>query len=108
MRRFTAGHGLASGGLAAFLGDWLATKVPLKWIRWVAASFFFAFGAVTLWAALGTVQLPRCGPSTRGAVGAIHFDGNVGEIGTGRAGRASTPAPGVGRNGNLAAAEQTH
>lgn len=75
---------LTGDGLAIFLGDWLATKVELKRIRWVAASFFFAFGAVVLWAALGAAQLTRCGPlhrESRGAVRAIHFDDHVGEIG---------------------------
>jgi len=42
----------ASNGLAVFLGEKLADKVQLKWVRWVAASLFFVFGAVSLWAAV--------------------------------------------------------
>ena len=40
---------LATDGLAVFLGDRLAAKVQLKWIRWAAASLFFLFGAAALW-----------------------------------------------------------
>jgi putative Ca2+/H+ antiporter (TMEM165/GDT1 family) len=36
---------LASDGLAMFLGERLAQKVPMKWIRVGAATLFFAFGA---------------------------------------------------------------
>ncbi len=43
---------LASDGLAVFLGDRLATRVPMKVLRWIAAGLFFAFGAVSLWTAL--------------------------------------------------------
>ncbi len=42
---------LASDGLAVFLGDRLAARVPMKVIRAVAAGFFFAFGAASAWAA---------------------------------------------------------
>ena len=43
---------LASDGLAVFLGDRLASKVQMRWVRWVAASLFFLFGAAALWTAL--------------------------------------------------------
>ncbi len=43
---------LASDGLAVFLGEKLAAKVQLRWIRVAAASLFFAFGGVSLWGAL--------------------------------------------------------
>jgi putative Ca2+/H+ antiporter (TMEM165/GDT1 family) len=41
---------LASDGLAVFLGERLAQKVPMQWIRVGAASLFFAFGAASAWA----------------------------------------------------------
>ncbi|MBZ4421742.1 TMEM165/GDT1 family protein [Myxococcus sp. RHSTA-1-4] len=47
----TAGM-LLSDGLAVFLGDRLAGRVQMKWVRWAAASLFFLFGAVSLWTAL--------------------------------------------------------
>ncbi|MFL5270956.1 MAG: TMEM165/GDT1 family protein [Anaeromyxobacteraceae bacterium] len=43
---------LVSDGLAVFLGERLAQRVPMKWIRIAAASVFFAFGAASAWAAL--------------------------------------------------------
>jgi Ca2+/H+ antiporter, TMEM165/GDT1 family len=43
---------LASDGLAVFLGEKLAERVKLRWIRIAAASLFFAFGAVSLWTAV--------------------------------------------------------
>ncbi|MCP3064179.1 TMEM165/GDT1 family protein [Myxococcus sp. K38C18041901] len=43
---------LAANIPAVFLGDKLAAKVQMKWVRWVAASIFFVFGALSLWAAL--------------------------------------------------------
>jgi putative Ca2+/H+ antiporter (TMEM165/GDT1 family) len=43
---------LASDGLAVFLGERLAQKVSMKWIRVGAASLFFAFGAASAWTAL--------------------------------------------------------
>jgi Ca2+/H+ antiporter, TMEM165/GDT1 family len=43
---------LFSDGLAVFLGDRLAGKVQMKWLRWGAASLFFIFGAVSLWSAI--------------------------------------------------------
>jgi putative Ca2+/H+ antiporter (TMEM165/GDT1 family) len=46
----TAGMLLADG-LAVFLGERLATRVQLRWIRVAAASLFFAFGVVALVAA---------------------------------------------------------
>jgi len=42
---------LASDGLAVFAGEKLAERVSMKWLRRAAASLFFAFGAVSLWAA---------------------------------------------------------
>ena len=46
----TAGM-LAADGLAVFLGERLATRVQMKWVRVTAAALFFAFGAVALAAA---------------------------------------------------------
>ena len=43
---------LASDGLAVFLGERFAQRVPMHWLRRAAAALFFAFGAVSLWAAL--------------------------------------------------------
>ncbi|BDG04133.1 TMEM165/GDT1 family protein [Anaeromyxobacter oryzae] len=43
---------LASDGLAVFLGEKLAARVGSKGIRWAAAALFFAFGLVSLWAAI--------------------------------------------------------
>lgn len=42
---------LASDGLAVFLGEKLAARVQMRWIRVGAASLFFAFGAASLWGA---------------------------------------------------------
>ncbi|HVG62704.1 MAG TPA: TMEM165/GDT1 family protein [Hyalangium sp.] len=42
---------LLSDGLAVFLGEKLATRVQMKWLRWFAAGLFFLFGAVSLWSA---------------------------------------------------------
>jgi putative Ca2+/H+ antiporter (TMEM165/GDT1 family) len=49
----TAGM-LAADGLAVFLGERLAARVQMKWVRVAAAALFFAFGAVALVAALRT------------------------------------------------------
>jgi len=43
---------LASDGLAVFLGEKLAARVPMKWIRVAAAGLFFAFGGVSLFRAM--------------------------------------------------------
>jgi putative Ca2+/H+ antiporter (TMEM165/GDT1 family) len=43
---------LASDGLAVFLGERLAAKVEMRFVRWAAAGVFFVFGAVSLWGAL--------------------------------------------------------
>ncbi len=43
---------LVSDGLAVFLGEKLAGKVQMKWLRWLAAGLFFLFGAVSLWSAV--------------------------------------------------------
>ncbi|WP_242342825.1 TMEM165/GDT1 family protein [Anaeromyxobacter terrae] len=43
---------LASDGLAVFLGEKVAARVPMKWIRIAAAGVFFAFGGVSAWGAL--------------------------------------------------------
>jgi putative Ca2+/H+ antiporter (TMEM165/GDT1 family) len=42
---------LASDSLAVFLGEKLAARVQMRWIRIAAASLFFAFGAASLWGA---------------------------------------------------------
>jgi putative Ca2+/H+ antiporter (TMEM165/GDT1 family) len=42
---------LASDGLAVFLGEKLALRVQMKWLRIAAATLFFAFGAGSLWRA---------------------------------------------------------
>jgi len=46
----TAGM-LAADGLAVLLGERLAARVQMRWVRLVAAALFFAFGAVALVAA---------------------------------------------------------
>lgn len=46
----TAGM-LAADGLAVFLGERLAARVQMRWVRLGAAALFFAFGAVALAAA---------------------------------------------------------
>ncbi len=43
---------LASDGLAVFLGERLAQRVPMHWIRGAAAGLFFAFGAASLFHAV--------------------------------------------------------
>ena len=43
---------LASDGLAVFLGETLAHRLPMKWIRRGAAALFFAFGLVSAWGAI--------------------------------------------------------
>ncbi len=43
----TAGM-MVTDGLAVFLGDRLASRVQMKWVRWFSASLFLLFG---LWAA---------------------------------------------------------
>jgi putative Ca2+/H+ antiporter (TMEM165/GDT1 family) len=43
---------LASDGLAVFLGDRLAARAPMRWIRIGAAGLFFAFGAASAWTAV--------------------------------------------------------
>jgi Ca2+/H+ antiporter, TMEM165/GDT1 family len=35
---------MVTDGLAVFLGDRLADKVQMKWVRWFAATLFFIFG----------------------------------------------------------------
>ena len=46
----TAGM-LVSDGLAVAVGDRLASRVQGRWVRVVAASLFFVFGAVSAWTA---------------------------------------------------------
>ncbi len=41
---------LASDGLAVFLGERFARRVPMHWLRRAAATVFFAFGGVSLYA----------------------------------------------------------
>jgi putative Ca2+/H+ antiporter (TMEM165/GDT1 family) len=48
----TAGM-MAADGLAVFLGERLAARVQVRWVRVAAAVLFFAFGALALAAALG-------------------------------------------------------
>lgn len=43
---------MAANGPAVFLGEKLAGKVQMKWVRWVAASLFFLFGLASLVAAV--------------------------------------------------------
>lgn len=43
---------LASDGLAVFLGERFAQRVPMHWLRRAAATLFFGFGAISLWAAI--------------------------------------------------------
>lgn len=43
---------LLSDGLAVFLGERFAQRVPMHWLRRAAATLFFVFGAISLWAAL--------------------------------------------------------
>jgi putative Ca2+/H+ antiporter (TMEM165/GDT1 family) len=53
--RVTAGTTLgmlAADGLAVALGEKLADRVSSTRIRWAAATLFFLFGALSLWAAL--------------------------------------------------------
>jgi len=42
---------LASDGLAVFLGDRLADRLPMVWIRRVAAALFLVFGIAAAWRA---------------------------------------------------------
>ncbi len=43
---------LATDGLAVFLGERLARRVQMRWIRVGAAALFFVFGLVSAWAAV--------------------------------------------------------
>lgn len=43
---------LASDGLAVFVGERFARKVPMHWLRRAAATVFFAFGGASLWGVL--------------------------------------------------------
>ena len=43
---------LASDGLAVFVGERFAQRVPMQWLRRAAAALFFVFGGFSLWAAL--------------------------------------------------------
>jgi Ca2+/H+ antiporter, TMEM165/GDT1 family len=43
---------LASDGLAVFLGDRLAARIEMRFVRWAAAAVFFVFGAASLWGTL--------------------------------------------------------
>lgn len=43
---------MATDGLAVFLGDRLADKAQMKWIRWFAAALFFVFAAFSALKAL--------------------------------------------------------
>ena len=46
---------LAADGIAVFAGDRLTAIVPIRAIRWIAASLFFAFGAVAI---AGALRIP--------------------------------------------------
>ena len=46
---------LASDGLAVLAGQSLAARVPMSWIRRLAAVTFFVFGAISVLTALGVV-----------------------------------------------------
>ncbi|HEU4384833.1 MAG TPA: TMEM165/GDT1 family protein [Anaeromyxobacteraceae bacterium] len=48
---------LASDGLAVFVGETLAHRVSMKWLRRGAAALFFGFGLVSAWGALGAPSL---------------------------------------------------
>ena len=43
---------MVTDGLAVFLGDRLAGRVQMKWLRWTAAGLFFFFGLLSLVTAL--------------------------------------------------------
>jgi putative Ca2+/H+ antiporter (TMEM165/GDT1 family) len=43
---------LAADGLAVFLGERLAERAPMKWIRVGAAGLFFVFGVASAWTAV--------------------------------------------------------
>jgi putative Ca2+/H+ antiporter (TMEM165/GDT1 family) len=43
---------LAADGLAVFVGERFAQRVPMQWLRRAAATLFFVFGALSLWGAL--------------------------------------------------------
>jgi putative Ca2+/H+ antiporter (TMEM165/GDT1 family) len=43
---------LASDGLAVFLGERLAERAPMRWIRAAAAGLFFVFGGISAYSAL--------------------------------------------------------
>ena len=43
---------LAADGLAVFLGERLSARIGARGIRYAAVGLFFAFGAVSLWAAI--------------------------------------------------------
>lgn len=43
---------LVTDGLAVFLGETIAEKVQMRYVRWVAAALFFIFGAVAIHKAL--------------------------------------------------------
>ena len=43
---------LVADGLAVLLGDRLASRVQARWVRWIAAALFLAFGLASAWTAL--------------------------------------------------------
>lgn len=47
---------MVTDGLAVFLGEKIAAKVQMKWIRWIAASLFFLFGILSLVAAISSAN----------------------------------------------------
>jgi len=46
---------LASDGLAVLAGGYLAARVPMTWIRRIAAATFFVFGVISILTALRLV-----------------------------------------------------
>jgi putative Ca2+/H+ antiporter (TMEM165/GDT1 family) len=52
---------------AVWMGETLAHRVNMKWMRWVAAALFVVLGGLTFLAGDDAVRLPRA-PATRDAV----------------------------------------
>jgi putative Ca2+/H+ antiporter (TMEM165/GDT1 family) len=54
---------------AVWMGEALAHRVNMKWMRWVAAGLFIVLGGLTLLAGDDAVRLPRAEGPPAGAVG---------------------------------------
>ena len=52
---------------AVWMGEALAHRVNMKWMRWVAAALFIVLGGLTLLAGDDAVRLPPAGPGRPGA-----------------------------------------